>query len=118
MPLARQLNRHAVRRQFGSAVGCAFVSAHLVPDLLSHIIHQIIAAVAIEFFRQLHIRTMRPILFVSERLYAKRNVTLTTVSIKMLVLTWVCHGLKLAIDFAILERCIILQLNKQQCFES
>ena len=49
-------------------VGCAFVSAHLIPDLLNHMIHQIIAAVAREFFRQLHIRTMRSILFVSEPL--------------------------------------------------
>ena len=41
----------------------------------------------------------RPILFVSYSLYAKRNATVTTVSINVPVLTAICHGLKLAIGF-------------------
>jgi hypothetical protein len=40
------------------------------------------------------------------------------VSIEVTVLTPVSHGLEVAVDFANLQRCIILQLDKQQWFES
>jgi hypothetical protein len=38
----------------------------------------------------------------------------TTVSINVRLLTVIGHGLKLAIGFGSMQRCIILQLDKEQ----
>ena len=58
MPPWRQLNREAIRiRHLKDAFGCAFVSAHLLPDL-SATRSSLMWADAIDFFRQFHIRTI------------------------------------------------------------
>ena len=97
-PPGRQLNREAVRiRQLKDAL--AELSSQLIyPGFLSHSIPTHVGCCD-SFLSPVSYPYNRPILFVSYSLYAKRNATVTTVSINVPVLTVICHGLKLAIDF-------------------
>lgn len=98
MPPGRQLNRDAVRiRQLKDAL--AELSSQLIyPGFLSHSIPTHVGCCD-SFLSPVSYPYNRPILFVSYSLYAKRNATVTTVSINVPVLTVICHGLKLAIGF-------------------
>lgn len=97
-PPGRQLNREAVRiRQLKDAL--AELSSQLIySGFLSHSIPTHVGCCD-SFLSPVSHPYNRPILFVSYSLYAKRNATVTTVSINVPVLTVICHGLKLAIGF-------------------